>query len=191
MAYPFSLNTEFPTRLQPRPLEWKPRDGILEYSGGYTMPKFNHARKAFTQRITALSASTGLFIPLIYSLIRQTAPAQNSERCDSVVSDFPKNSTLHLYNTAPTGLNCAHSVSRTDRSLGNSLTAADNRNGNNPSGFFICNKSRLNNGGACSGAFNMPLASVVASFLDYKNPATRLGNGLRASKLITTEANHA
>lgn len=182
------LNTEFPTRLQPRPLEWKPRDGILEYSGGYLMPKFTHAGKAFIQRITALTASTGLFIPLIYSIVTEAKGEVHGAVI--VIPQTLKPTTEHLYNPAPAGLNCAHSVSRTDGSLRNFLLLADNRHGYSQSGFlFVLNKSRLFNGVTCSSAF-MHAVTSRTDFSDYKHPA-RLRNELGASQSTLLEANHA
>lgn len=95
-----------------------------------------------------------------------------------------------LYAASVIGLHSLLSVKATDKSLGNSFTAADYRQGESRSGFFIRNKSHLFNGGACSIAF-VRAVSAVTDFLDYKAPATRLGNGQGVSKLHTAEACHA
>lgn len=96
-----------------------------------------------------------------------------------------------LYTSSLFGLNCAHSVSRTDRSLENSSILADNRLGNSQSGFLLFrNKSRLNNGGACGGA-SMRAVTSMTDFLALQASAARLENGQGAFQSKILEANHA
>lgn len=108
----------------------------------------------------------------------------------SQFSKFIGAAVPRLYAASVIGLHSLLSVKATDKSLGNSFTLADNRIGNSRRGIFIRNKSHLFNGGACSIAF-VRAVSKVAVFLDYKAPATRLGNGHGVSKLQTLEAYHA
>lgn len=108
----------------------------------------------------------------------------------SQFSKFIGSTVARLYAASVIGLHSLLSVKATDKSLGNSFTLADSRIGNSRSGFFIRDKSHLFNGGACSIAF-VRAVSKVAVFLDYKAPATRLGNGYGVSKLNTLEARNA
>ena len=108
----------------------------------------------------------------------------------SQFSKFIGSTVARLYAASVIGLHSLLSVKATDKSLGNSLTLKDNRQGERRSGIFIRNKSHLFNGGACSIAFVRAVTSVT-DFLDYKAPATRLGNGYGVSKLQTLEAYHA
>lgn len=152
------------------------------------MPKITHAKEAFIQRITALTASTGLIIPLVYSIVTEAkeeaggAVIVNPE----ILSTIPDNLCIPVFSRLHSGA----SVSRTDRSLRNSFIEADDRHGKSPSGFlFVCNKSHLYNGVACSSAF-MRAVSSIADFSDYKHPA-RLRNEQGAFKSNIEEANHA
>lgn len=108
----------------------------------------------------------------------------------SQFSKFIGATVPRLYAASVIGLHSLLSVKATDKSLGNSFIPADNRQGESRSGFFIQNKSHLFNGGACSSAF-MHAATGIADFLDYKAPATRLGNGHGVSNSHIPEARHA
>lgn len=77
------------------------KDGIRFYQKGGNMPKFNHASKASSiQRITLLTAVTGLYVPLIYTITIDTAraettTAENHHGSGCVFSDsFPINKDI-------------------------------------------------------------------------------------------------